>query len=226
MFYPTGKTTGGRVIICKCCNDAEISEMWSKTDDKDALEAITEWLNENQYCMEAWQLKDYLSEMGYEQVSIYETVSPYMDLVKFTIDTPIVDDELMSSELADYIDYDDDDGYYVTDRNTFEKIQDWINSRGHEGTLNLIEEDMGAAAPAAPAAGFATLGTVQGMGNPATPTNTGTNASFYNPSAVGSGDRFDSITVGTPAAKGKKKGKKNPIIKSFDNFLSTIKKMQ
>ena len=111
------------------------------------VSVITEWLNENGYCVECWQMKEYLKAKG-------------MDETK-------------------------------------------------------MNEDMAAAAPAP---GLATLGTVGGMGNPAPPSAAGaTNAGFYNSENQGSGDKFPSLTVGTPAAKSKKK-------KTVASFLDFIKK--
>ena len=31
------------------------------------VKAITEWLNENEYCVECWQLKEYLKAKGMEE---------------------------------------------------------------------------------------------------------------------------------------------------------------
>lgn len=85
----------------------------------------------------------------------------------------------------------------------------------------IDEDDMGGGAPAAPAAGLTTLGNVGGMGNPAPPTNGGTNAGFYDASKVGSGDKFPSLTVGTPAAKKKLKNYKTLL--SYLDFVKSKK---
>lgn len=116
---------------------------------------ITEWLNEKGYCVECWQLKEYLKAKGMEEVK--------------------------------------------------------------------INEDMAAAAPA-PAPGLATLGNVSGMGNPAPPSSAGaTNSGFYNPANHGSGDRFPSLSVGTPAAK-KSSKKKNLVVSNYVDFIKKRKK--
>ncbi len=115
------------------------------------VKAITEWLNENDYCVECWQLKEYLKAKG------------------------------MNEE--------------------------------------QVNEDMVAAAPAP---GLATLGNVGGMGNPAPPSPAGaTNSGFYNSANNGSGDKFPSLTAGTPAAKAKKHTK---TIVSYLDFIKKKKK--
>lgn len=120
-------------------------------DSSQYVPRITEWLNENGYCVESWQLKEYLKAKG-------------MDEAK-------------------------------------------------------MNEDMGAAAPAP---GLASLGTVSGMGNPAPPSSAGaTNAGFYNMANAGSGDKFTTLTVGTPAAKARKHTK---TVKSYVDFISKKKK--
>lgn len=114
------------------------------------VKAVTEWLNENDYCVESWQLKEYLKAKGMDE--------------------------------------------------------------------DKMNEDMGAAAPAAPAPGLATLGNVSGMGNPSPPNAAGaTNSGFYNSANNGSGDKFTSLTAGTGAAKNKK-------AKTVDNYLEFVKK--
>ena len=65
------------------------------------------------------------------------------------------------------------------------------------------------------------------MGNVQAPASGGTNADFYD-GAVGSGDKFPSLTVGTPAAKkgSAKKKKKDRVIKSFNDFKEMMKSLQ
>jgi len=60
------------------------------------------------------------------------------------------------------------------------------------------------------------------------PTGTGTNVNFYDASKQGSGDKFDTLTVGTNSSTIKSKGKKprKRIIQSFSDFLETTKKFQ
>lgn len=128
----------------------DLDEVTCNCEANRMVKAITEWLNENDYCVETWQMKNYLKSKGMDE--------------------------------------------------------------------NTINEDMVAAAPAP---GLATLGTVGGMGNPTPPSSAGaTNSGFYNPANQGSGDKFTSLTVGTPAAR-KKKGK---IVASYLDFLKKKKK--
>ena len=120
-------------------------------DASEYVKRITEWLNEKGYCVESWQMKEYLKAKGMEE--------------------------------------------------------------------EKVNEDMGAAAPAP---GMATLGNVGGMGNPAPPSSAGaTNAGFYNAANTGSGDKFPSLTVGTPAAKARKHTK---TIQSYLEFVKKKKK--
>jgi len=65
------------------------------------------------------------------------------------------------------------------------------------------------------------------MGNVTAPAAGGTNADFYD-GAVGSGDKFPSLTVGTQAARkgNKKKKKKERLVKTFDDFKAMMKSLQ
>ncbi len=160
MYYPTGNSTKGRTLVCLCCEDVPVME---DQETPNAMELkIKEWLDENDYCVEKWQMDEEMKNCGRE---------------------------------------------------------------GYE----LQEMDGGAPAPAGGGGGaFATLGTTQGMGNVEAPSSGGTNADFYN-GAVGSGDKFPSLTVGTPAAKGgsgKKKKKKDKVVKSFEDFKKMMKSLQ
>ena len=140
MYYPTGKTTEGREIICMKENSDLVNEKLGSCDEQCIMECTDNWLNESNACVACDQLNEYLNECGYS-------------------------------------------------------LQ--------------VNEDGGMAAP------LATLNTTPGMGNPATPQNGGTNAGFYNPSLSGSGDKFDSLTVGTAAAKKRKKS----LVKKFSDFV-------
>jgi len=147
MFHPTGNSPKGKTLICMEDVENELDDIIDECEPSKMVEGITNWLNEQGYCVECWQMKEYLKAKGLSE----ETVN----------------------------------------------------------------EDMAAAAPAP---GLATLGTVSGMGNPAPPSSAGaTNAGFYNPANQGSGDKFPSLTVGTPAAKSKKG-------RSVATFLDFIKK--
>jgi hypothetical protein len=117
------------------------------------MECLQEWLEENDCCVEEWQMKEYLKNKGLSE--------------------------------------------------------------------SQINEDL--AAGGAPFAGAATTSNVSGMGNPATPQNDGTNAGFYNDSLKGSGDRFTSLSTGTPAAK-KKKGDRKKAIASYLDFINQKRK--
>jgi hypothetical protein len=152
MFHPTGPSPKGKILICMEDVEEEIDDIIHDTEPGKMVEALTKWLNENEYCVECWQMREYLKAKGMDE--------------------------------------------------------------------NTINEDMAAAAPA-PAPGLATLGTVSGMGNPAPPGAAGaTNAGFYNPANQGSGDKFPSLTVGTPAAK----SKKGKIVATYLDFLKKKKK--
>jgi hypothetical protein len=152
MFHPTGPSPKGKILICMEDVEEEIDDIIHDTEPGKMVEALTKWLNENEYCVECWQMREYLKAKGMDE--------------------------------------------------------------------NTINEDMAAAAPA-PAPGLATLGTVSGMGNPAPPSAAGaTNAGFYNPANQGSGDKFPSLTVGTPAAK----SKKGKIVATYLDFLKKKKK--
>jgi len=141
MFYPTGKNTKGRCLVCVDDESDNLEEQYSKCGPENIIESVSKWLDENNYCMEKWQLKKYLESKGCQDCS-------------------------------------------------------------------RIDEDMDGGG-----AGLATLGSVNGMGNPATPTNDGTNAGFYNPAMVGSGDKFTSISSGG------KRNRKRKLL-NFLNFTA------
>jgi len=98
------------------------------------------------------------------------------------------------------------------------QLKEYLKNKGLDESR--IDEEMAAGAAAgAPAPGFATLGTVSGMGNPATPQNGGTNTGFYNSNLNGSGDKFTSISAG--GTKLKKRGK---VVNGYLDFLKKKKK--
>jgi hypothetical protein len=147
MFYPKLEN---RCLVCMKDEEREIEEAIANCGETEVLEALTEWLNENEYCVETRQLEKYLADKGIVQ--------------------------------------------------------------------KIDEDGMGGA----PAAGLTTLGDVGGMGNPAPPSNGGTNAGFYDAGRSGSGDKFPSLNVGTPAAKKKPKNYKTLI--SYLDFVKGKKK--
>lgn len=154
MYYPTGSHTGGRTIVCFCCEDAPVME--SECSPSVAESIYKKWLDENNYCVEKWQMEN--------------------------------------------------------------KIMEACGCDGY----SLQEMDGGAPAGDM-GGGFASLDTTPGMGPVVAPGAGGTNADFYD-GPVGSGDKFSSLTVGTPAA-GKKK-KKDRVIKDFNSFKEAMKKLQ
>lgn len=99
------------------------------------------------------------------------------------------------------------------------QLKEYLKNKGLDESR--IDEDMAAGAAAgAPAPGLSTLGTVSGMGNPATPQNGGTNTGFYNSNLNGSGDKFTSLSVGGTRMK----GKDSKIVRSYLDFLKKKKK--
>lgn len=70
MFYPTGEKTQGSVLVCMRDYDDKISAFSSDSDT--FLESITEWLTENNYCVEKWQLKEYMKGCGCSEDMIKE----------------------------------------------------------------------------------------------------------------------------------------------------------
>ncbi len=226
MFYPTGKTTGGRIIVCKCCNEDEMAPI--KSNDTIALHELNKWLDENNYCMETWQVKEYLNEMGIASEEVNETMNEYEEEVRFRFLNKSAEESFEGSDLYSMADL-NEEGDFVADKKTFNAISTYLQQEGYNSSdyeVLVGEDSASAAAPGAPAAGYATVATVQGMGDVVSPTNTGTNASFYDPSAVGSGDRLDARGM-YKLPKGKKdKPKKYLAIKNFDDFIATMKKMQ
>jgi len=100
------------------------------------------------------------------------------------------------------------------------ELKSFMEDCGFCSDDEIAEMEGGApAAPPASGGGFASLGSTPGMGDVASPGVDG---------SPGSGDRFDNLTVGTPAAKkskGKKK-KKLSIISDIGSFIEAMKKNQ
>ena len=153
MFYPTGNSTNGRKLVCLEDERENLDKCMAECNCSESCNCVENWLGENQYCVEKWQLENYLRDRA---------------LTSYKID----------------------------------------------------EEDMGGAA--APAPGLSTLGNVGGMGNPSPPTNGGTDAGFYDSNKTGSGDTFNTMTVGTNAARKKTRGKKKMI--SYKEFIEKNRK--
>ena len=159
LYYPTGQSPAGRTLVCLCCED-DTTVMESGCSPEMVESAYKSWLDENDYCVEKWQIEEEILEKC------------------------------------------DCDSY------------------------SLKEMDGGAPAGDMGGGSFATLNTVSGMGPVEAPGAGGTNADFYN-GPVGSGDKFDTLTVGTPAArKGSKKKKRDRVVKDFGTFVEAMKKLQ
>ena len=148
MFYPTGPVTNGRTVVCMCCEDG-VPVMEGQESANDMEKKIKQWLDDNDYVVETWQMNEKMKSCG---VNEYE-------------------------------------------------LQEMEGGGG---------------------GGFASLDATPGMGNVMPPQAGGTNADFYG-GRVGSGDKFPSLTVGTPAAKKSKKKEKK--VNDFKTFLSMLKKI-
>ncbi len=151
MFFPTGNTTQGHTVVCLCCCDDLPYHESESSSAEEILESLCEWMVENSYCTENWQVENYIQKCGFPKFKMQES----------------------------------------------------------EG-------------------GMASLNSTPGMGPVTPPTGPGTNANFYDVSKQGSGDKFTSLTVGTPAAKNSKKGKKSSpkTIQNFSDFVKSMKKLQ
>jgi len=64
MFYPSGETPKGRLVICMEDSKPEIDEATANCQDYCIVECLTEWLHENECCVEDWQMKEYLKNKG------------------------------------------------------------------------------------------------------------------------------------------------------------------
>jgi hypothetical protein len=65
MFHPTGKLPNGKTLFCMMDEEEELDSIIDECgSSKQYVKAVTEWLNENDYCVECWQLKEYLKAKG------------------------------------------------------------------------------------------------------------------------------------------------------------------
>jgi hypothetical protein len=104
MYYPTGKGTDGRTLVCMCCEDIipnpvkdmmpyNMGEYYADTNEDnqydspgnlynsqypmyesacDMEKAIKEKLDENDWCVECWQVENALKEAGFLDYSLQE----------------------------------------------------------------------------------------------------------------------------------------------------------
>lgn len=90
MYYPTGKTTGGRMLVCMCCEDIipnpvsdsvpyQIGEFYADTNEEckyssanEMESAIKKKLDEMDACVECWQVESALKESGFLDYSLQE----------------------------------------------------------------------------------------------------------------------------------------------------------
>lgn len=153
MFFPTGQNTNGHTIVCLCCCD-DMPVIESTCSSNEIVEKMAKWMNENQYCTEAWQVERMMFEYGFPEYT-------------------------------------------------------------------MEESDMGGGGA------MASLDSTPGMGPVTPPQGPGTNANFYDVAKQGSGDKFTSLTVGTPAAQNDdKKKKKKRTIQTFMDFSKAMKILQ
>jgi len=65
MFHPTGQLPNGKTLICMMDEEEELDNIIDECESSEQyVKAVTEWLNENNYCVESWQLKEYLKAKG------------------------------------------------------------------------------------------------------------------------------------------------------------------
>jgi len=73
MFFPTGNTTQGHTIVCLCCCDDLPYHEAETSSAEEILESICEWMQENAYCTESWQVENYIQKCGYPDFSMQES---------------------------------------------------------------------------------------------------------------------------------------------------------
>lgn len=93
MYYPTGKTTKGRMVVCLCCEDIipnsvkemipyKMGEYYAGTNEENQYDtpanayemecAIKEKLDEMGCCVESWQMEKAIKEAGFLDYSLQE----------------------------------------------------------------------------------------------------------------------------------------------------------
>ena len=61
MFYPTGNSTNGRKLVCIEDERKNIDSHLDKCNCSESCNCVENWLNQNDYCVEKWQLRNYLT---------------------------------------------------------------------------------------------------------------------------------------------------------------------
>lgn len=64
MFYPTGNGTKGRKLVCIDDERKSLDECMNECNCNESCNCVENWLGENNYCVEKWQLKNYLKGRG------------------------------------------------------------------------------------------------------------------------------------------------------------------
>jgi hypothetical protein len=73
MFHPTGQLPNGKTLICMMDEEEELDDIiYDCESSEQYVKAVTEWLNENDYCVECWQLKEYLKAKGMDEDKMNE----------------------------------------------------------------------------------------------------------------------------------------------------------
>jgi hypothetical protein len=65
MFYPTGNSTNGRNLVCIEDERKNIDSCVDGCNCNESCNCVENWLDQNDYCVEKWQLKDYLKGKGF-----------------------------------------------------------------------------------------------------------------------------------------------------------------
>jgi len=63
MYYPTGQLTNGRTLVCMCC-EKDVPMMESEETANDMEKKIKQWLDDNQYVVEMWQMQEKMKSCG------------------------------------------------------------------------------------------------------------------------------------------------------------------
>lgn len=72
MFYPTGNSTNGRKLICMEDERKNIDSYLEKCNCKESCNCVENWLGENDYCVEKWQLRNYIKNKSSDASKIDE----------------------------------------------------------------------------------------------------------------------------------------------------------